>query len=59
MARSNLVTLVFLLEIVKTVDFSETFAASDTKVGRCRVFKGIRLITVPNNALRQRDIRLK
>ena len=36
MARSNLVTLVFLLEKVKTVDFSETIAASDLKVGRCR-----------------------
>ena len=36
MARSNLVTYVFLLEKVKTVDFSETIAASDLKVGRCR-----------------------
>ena len=35
-AKSNLVTEVFLLEKVKTVDFSETIAASDTKVGRCR-----------------------
>ena len=26
----------FLLEKVKTVDFSETIAASDLKVGRCR-----------------------
>ena len=34
--RSNLVTKVFLLEKVKTVDFSETIAASDLKVGRCR-----------------------
>ena len=33
MARSNLVTL---WEKVKTVDFSETIAASDLKVGRCR-----------------------
>ena len=31
MARSNLVTWVFLWEKVKTVDFSETFAASDLK----------------------------
>ena len=36
MARSNLLTYVFLLEKVKTVDFSETIAASDLKVGRCR-----------------------
>ena len=31
MARSNLVTWAFLLEKVKTVDFSETIAASDLK----------------------------
>ena len=30
-ARSNLVTSAFLYEKVKTVDFSETFAASDLK----------------------------
>ena len=36
MTRSNLVTEVFLWEKVKTVDFSETIAASDLKVGRCR-----------------------
>ena len=30
-ARSNLVTLAFLWEKVKTVDFSETIAASDLK----------------------------
>ena len=35
-ARSNLVTYAFLLEKVKTVDFSETNAACDLKVGRCR-----------------------
>ena len=35
-ARSNLVTLAFLWEKVKTVDFSETTAAFDPKVGRCR-----------------------
>ena len=35
-ARSNLVTLAFLWEKVKTMDFSETIAASDLKVGRCR-----------------------
>ena len=35
-ARSNLVTYVFLWEKVKIVDFSETIAASDLKVGRCR-----------------------
>ena len=35
-ARSNLVTLFFLWEKVKTVDFSETIAASDLKIGRCR-----------------------
>ena len=34
MARSNLVTLAFLWEKVKTVDFSETIAASDLKVSR-------------------------
>ena len=28
--------LCFLWEKVKTVDFSETIAASDLKVGRCR-----------------------
>ena len=36
MARSNFVTYAFLLEKVKTVDFSETIAACDLKVGRCR-----------------------
>ena len=35
-ARSNLVTYAFLYEKMKTVDFSETFAASDLKVGRSR-----------------------
>ena len=35
-ARSNLVTWVFLWEKVKTVDFTETIAASHLKVGRCR-----------------------
>ena len=35
-ARSNLVTYVFQWEKVKRVDFSETIAASDLKVGRCR-----------------------
>ena len=35
-ARSNLVTYVFLWEKVKKVEFSETIAASDLKVGRCR-----------------------
>ena len=34
-ARSNLVKA-FLWEKVKTVDFSETIAACDLKVGRCR-----------------------
>ena len=34
-ARSNLVTYAFLCEKVKTVDFSETIAASDLKSGRC------------------------
>ena len=36
MARSNLVTWVYLWEKVKKVDFSETIAASDLRVGRCR-----------------------
>ena len=36
MARSNLETKAFLLEKVKTVDFPETFVASDLKVGRYR-----------------------
>ena len=36
MARLNLVTEAFLLEKVKTLDFSEAFAACDLKVGRCR-----------------------
>ena len=36
MARSNLVTWAFLCEKMKTVDFSETNAASDLKVGRSR-----------------------
>ena len=36
MARSKLVTYAFLWEKVKTVDFSETIAACDLKVGRCR-----------------------
>ena len=35
-ARSNLFILAFLWEKVKTVDFSETIAACDLKVGRCR-----------------------
>ena len=35
-AMLNLVTYAFLLEKVKTVDFSETNAASDLKVGRFR-----------------------
>ena len=35
-ARSNLVTYGFLGEKVKTVDFSETIAACDLKVDRCR-----------------------
>ena len=35
-ARSNLVPSVFLWEKAKIVDFSETIAASDLKVGRCR-----------------------
>ena len=35
-ARLNFVTLAFLLEIVKTVDCSETIAACDMKVGRRR-----------------------
>ena len=35
-ARSNLITEVFLWEKVKTVDFSETIAASDLKFGRHR-----------------------
>ena len=36
MARSNLVTYAFIWEKGKTVDFSETIAARDLKVGRCR-----------------------
>ena len=44
-ARSNLVTWAFLLEKVKTVDFSETIAASDLKVGRCRQL--IEIMKVP------------
>ena len=35
-ARSNLVTSAILWEKVKTVDFSETIAACDLKVGRSR-----------------------
>ena len=35
-ARSNLVIKAFLWEKVKTVDFSETVAACDLKVGRYR-----------------------
>ena len=35
-ARSNLVTYAFLLEKVKTVDFSDTIAASDMKGSRSR-----------------------
>ena len=35
-ARSNLVTKAFLWEKVKTVDCSETVAACDLEVGRCR-----------------------
>ena len=36
MARSNLVTKAFLWEKVKTMDFSETIAASDLKASRPR-----------------------
>ena len=37
MASSNLIAYAFLWEKVKkTVDFSETIAACDLKVGRCR-----------------------
>ena len=36
MAVSNLVIKAFLWDKVKTVDFSETIAACDLKVGRCR-----------------------
>ena len=35
-ARSNLVIQAFIWEKVKTVDFSETIAACDLKIGRCR-----------------------
>ena len=35
-ARSNLVTYVFLWEKSENSGFSETIAASDLKVGRCR-----------------------
>ena len=35
-ASSKLVSYVFLWEKVKTVDFSETIAAFDLKIGRCR-----------------------
>ena len=35
-ARSNSVIQAFLWEKVKTVDISETIAAFDLKVGRCR-----------------------
>ena len=35
-ARSNFVIWAFQSEKVKTVDFSETFAASDPKVDRSR-----------------------
>ena len=35
-ARLDLVNKAFLLEKVKTVNFSETIAACDLKVGRCR-----------------------
>ena len=36
MARSNFVAWAFPYEKVKIVDFSETIAASDLKVGRSR-----------------------
>ena len=36
MARSNLVTLAFLKEKVKTSGFSETIEACDLKFGTCR-----------------------
>ena len=35
-ARSNLVTYAFLWGKMKTVNFSETIAACDLKIGRCR-----------------------
>ena len=34
-ARSHLVPCAFVLEKVKTMDFSETIVVYDTKVGRC------------------------
>ena len=34
--KKSLLTYAFLWEKVKTVDFSETIAACDLKVGRCR-----------------------
>ena len=43
-ARSNLETCVFLWEKVKTVDCSETIAASDLKVGRCRQLIKVKVI---------------
>ena len=42
-ARSNLVTYAFLWEKLKIVDFSETIAACDLKVGRCRLLIEIML----------------
>ena len=36
MVRPNLVTEAFLWEKVKAVDFSETIAACDLNVSRCR-----------------------
>ena len=49
-ARSNLVTYAFLWEKVKTVDFSETIAASYLKVSRSshfnKIYEGIRVLKV-------------
>ena len=39
MARSNLVPYTFVLEKVKTMNFSETIVVYDIKVGRCRQLK--------------------
>ena len=47
MVRSNLVTYAFLWEKKKTVDFSETIAACDLKVGRWRqLIKVMRYVSI-------------
>ena len=45
-ARSNLITFDFLYEKVKTVDFSETIAAPDLKIGEYRLIELMQYVII-------------